>query len=244
MMRNCLITGCSKGIGLAIAQRLIDDGHRVTGTRNRTSFPDHPAANSRFRGLKADMGNQKEMTRILKPLLQEGDFDLLINNAGIFHDAPVWSDDDNWLQVWDRTQQINLRAPAILTKWFVNACMERGKEGIVINITSRAAYRGDTQEYAAYAASKGGLTAFTKSLARDLGRKGIVAYTIAPGFIDTEMARESIVVLGEDALTRGSSFDQITQPEEVAAAVSFLAKGEVKHMTGSTLHINGGSYMI
>jgi NAD(P)-dependent dehydrogenase (short-subunit alcohol dehydrogenase family) len=115
---------------------------------------------------------------------------------------------------------------------------------MIINISSRAAYRGDTQEYAAYAASKGGMAAFTKSIARDFSKKGIVAYTVAPGFIETDMAKESVEILGAEALTKGSAFDEITQPEEVANLVAFLAKGEVKHMSGSTFHINGGSYMV
>ncbi|MDX1591715.1 MAG: SDR family oxidoreductase, partial [Balneolaceae bacterium] len=117
-------------------------------------------------------------------------------------------------------------------------------KGIIINIASRAAYRGDTQEYAAYAASKAGMTAMTKSIARDFSKKGVVAYTIAPGFIETDMARESVEILGKEALTRNSAFDEITQPEEVAALVAFLCRGDVRHMTGSTFHINGGSYMI
>lgn len=244
MSRHCIITGCSRGIGKAIAGRLIEDGHRVTGTRRSAPFPKDFESNSRFNGLRADLAENSDIEDILGPLLKSGEADVLINNAGIFTDAAIWSDDSKWLDVWDRTQQVNLRAPALLTKWFVNACLEKKKEGIVINIASRAAYRGDTQEYAAYAASKAGLTAFTKSLARNLGKSGIVAYTIAPGFIETDMALESVEVLGREALTRDSAFDEITTPEEVAAIVSFLAKGEVKHMTGSTLHINGGSYMI
>jgi NAD(P)-dependent dehydrogenase (short-subunit alcohol dehydrogenase family) len=111
-------------------------------------------------------------------------------------------------------------------------------------VASRAAYRGDTQQYAAYAASKGGMVAMTKSIARDFGKHDISAYSIAPGFIKTDMAIDSIEVYGEEYLTQGMSFDEITSPEEVGELVAFLASGKVPHMTGATFHINGGSYMI
>src|SRR5699024_2610326 len=113
----------------------------------------------------------------------------------------------------------------------------------IINIASRAAYRGDTQEYAAYAAAKAGLVAFTKSIARDFARQDIFAYSIAPGFVETDMAFDSIDTYGKEYLTEGSAFDEITSPEEVAELAAFLATGKVKHMTGATFHINGGSYM-
>jgi len=182
----------------------------------------------------------------LKPIFSSVDDlpEVLVNNAGIFQDADFGISDDDWLSVWDRTMNVNLRSAALLSKWFINAHLNNGSEGIIINVSSRAAYRGDTQEYAAYAASKGGMAAFTKSVARDFSKKGIVAYTVAPGFIETDMAKESVEVLGAEALTKGSAFDEITQPEEVANLVTFLAKGEVKHMSGSTFHINGGSYMV
>lgn len=105
-------------------------------------------------------------------------------------------------------------------------------------------FRCFRQEFASYAASKGGLVAFTKSVARDFGKHGISAYSIAPGFTQTDMVSDSIEIYGEEYLTQGMSFDRITSPEEVGELVAFLASGKVPHMTGSTFHINGGSYMI
>jgi 3-oxoacyl-[acyl-carrier protein] reductase len=281
-MTHALITGSSRGIGLAIARKLLDaaptqaafdaaettapdtstpsdatrsaastrniSSHspqfRVTGTRRTADFPRDLTQHPHFSGITVDLADQSAMEAVLKPLMERDRPDILINNAGIFEDADFGVDDDRWLAVWDRILTVNLRASSLLSKWFVNAHLDAGTEGIIVNIASRAAYRGDTQEYAAYAASKGGMAAFTKSMARDFSRRGIVAYTVAPGFIETDMARDSVKIYGEAALTQGSAFDQITQPEEVANLVAFLAGGGVKHMSGSTFHINGGSYMV
>ncbi len=267
-MKHALVTGSSRGIGLAIARKLLDaapagtvnpsgtptasfrspSSHtpkfRVTGTRRTADFPDDLDQNPHFSGLTVDLADQAAMEQVLRPLINRDLPDVLVNNAGIFEDADFGVDDDRWLAVWDRILTVNLRSSSLLSKWFVNAHLAAGTEGIIINIASRAAYRGDTQEYAAYAASKGGMAAFTKSMARDFSRRGIVAYTVAPGFIETDMARESVKIYGEAALTQGSAFDKITQPEEVANLAAFLAGGGVKHMSGSTFHINGGSYMV
>jgi len=245
-MNHIVVTGASRGIGKAITEKLIKQNIRVTGTRRSSEFPSEFQMSELFSGVQVDLSDFDDIEKKLKPILSSVDDlpDVLVNNAGIFQDADFGISDDDWLSVWDRTMNVNLRSAALLSKWFINAHLNNGSEGIIINISSRAAYRGDTQEYAAYAASKGGMAAFTKSIARDFSKKGIVAYTVAPGFIETDMAKESVEVLGAEALTKGSAFDEITQPEEVANLVAFLSKGEVKHMSGSTLHINGGSYMV
>ena len=245
-MKHIVVTGASRGIGKAVTDKLLKKNIRVTGTRRSTEFPPEFQMSELFNGIQVDLSDFNAIEKNLKPLFNsEGDLpDVLINNAGIFKDADFSVSDDDWLKVWDQTMNVNLRSAALLSKWFINAHINNGSEGIIINIASRAAYRGDTQEYAAYAASKGGMAAFTKSMARDFSKKGIVAYTVAPGFIETDMAKESVEILGKEALTKGSAFDEITQPEEVANLVFFLAGGEVKHMTGSTFHINGGSYMV
>jgi len=245
-MNHIVVTGASRGIGKAITEKLIKQNIRVTGTRRSAEFSPEFQMSELFSGVQVDLSDFDDIEKKLKPILSSVDDlpDVLVNNAGIFQDADFGISDDDWLSVWDRTMNVNLRSAALLSKWFINAHLKNGSEGIIINISSRAAYRGDTQEYAAYAASKGGMAAFTKSIARDFSKKGIVAYTVAPGFIETDMAKESVEVLGAEALTKGSAFDEITQPEEVANVVAFLSKGEVKHMSGSTLHINGGSYMV
>lgn len=239
-----LVTGASRGIGKSIVQALLADEHKVIGTARSSAFPKEFQEHNHFEGLYADLAKQKSIESELKPVFERSEApNVLVNNAGIFDDCDFGEDDEAWLANWDQTLQVNLRAPALLSKWALNRWKKEG-EGFLINVSSRAAYRGDTQEYASYAASKGGLVAFTKSVARDFGEYGISAYSIAPGFIKTDMAMESIDIYGEEYLTQGMSFDEITSPEEVGELVAFLASGKVPHMTGATFHINGGSYMI
>jgi len=241
-----LVTGASRGIGKAITETLLQQGAKVTGTARSSSFPDKFIRHAKFEGLHVNLNKFDTIKEKLKPVFKNENGtipNVLINNAGIFEDNGFDRDDDNWLENWDKTMRVNLRAPALLSKWALNSWKKR-EGGVLINISSRAAYRGDTQEYAHYAASKGGLVAFTKSIARDFGKYDISAYSIAPGFIKTDMAIDSIEIYGEDYLTDGMAFDEITKPEEVGELVAFLASGKVKHMTGATFHINGGSYMI
>ena len=242
-MKKVFLTGVSKSIGLSIGKELLKSGFMVKGTHHRTGIPAELHEHDRFSSIRVDLSDMQAVTVTLKETIIENPPDILINNAGIFEGADVIDQDSDWLDTWDRTMTINLKVPSILCKWFINGCLEREKKGIIINIASRAAYRGDQQEYAAYAASKGGLAAYTKSIARGFSQKGIVAYTIAPGFIKTEMAEPAIEQFGIDGLTRDSAFNEITSPEEVANLVTWLARGEVLHMSGSTFHINGGSYM-
>ncbi len=239
-----LVTGASRGIGQSIVSALLKNDGRVLGTARSSDFPaeftDHP----NFEGLYVDLSDPEAIKAKLRPVFDRDDApNVLVNNAGIFRDADFGNDDESWLSNWDQTMQVNLRAPALLSKWALNRWTKEDG-GYLINVASRAAYRGDTQEYASYAASKGGLVAFTKSIARDFGKHNISAYSIAPGFIKTDMAMDSIKVYGEEYLTQGMAFDEITSPEEVGELVAFLASGKVPHMTGATFHINGGSYMI
>jgi NAD(P)-dependent dehydrogenase (short-subunit alcohol dehydrogenase family) len=239
-----LITGTSRGIGKSITEKLLNEGWNVIGTCYKNEFSNAFISHKNFEGLQVNLADPDQVDKILKPVFKRENIpDVLINNAGIFEAAGLAENDTNWLETWDKTQQVNLRTPALLSKWAINQWEKEGG-GILINIASRAAYRGDTQEYSGYAASKAGLVAFTKSIARDFGKRNIVAYSIAPGFIKTDMAYNSTDVYGEDYLTKGSAFDEITSPEEVAELVSFLATGKVKHMTGTTFHINSGSYLI
>ena len=239
-----LVTGASRGIGKHITRTLLNNETAVVGTTRNSAFPDEFKENENFESLTVDLADPIEVKKVIKPVFdREQAPGVLINNAGMIEDAGMEKEDEPWLQTWDKTQQVNLRAPAIISKWALNRWKNEGG-GVLVNIASRAAYRGDTQEYTAYAASKGGLVAFTKSVARDFGKQNIAAYSIAPGFIKTDMAMNSIDVYGEEYLTEGMAFDEITSPEEVAELVAFLSTGKVKHMTGSTFHINGGSYMI
>lgn len=239
-----LVTGASRGIGKSITKSLLKEDGRVIGTARSSDFPAEFTKHSSFEGIYVDLSDPRAIESKLKTIFERSDFpNVLVNNAGIFQDCDFAEDDEAWIENWDQTMQVNLRAPALLSKWAINRWTKEDG-GLLINIASRAAYRGDTQEYASYAASKGGLVAMTKSIARDFGQDDISAYSVAPGFIKTDMAMESIEVYGEEYLTEGMAFDEITSPDEVGELVAFLASGKVPHMTGATFHINGGSYMI
>jgi len=234
-----LLTGSSRGIGKAVSELLLVSGYNVIGT-SRTS---NSQSNNQYTHIACDLSKSEEVLKLKDIFEAEEIPEVLINNAGMFEDADFGISDEEWLANWDKTMQVNLRSAALLCKWAINAWKERGIEGRIINISSRAGQRGDTQEYASYAASKAGMIGLTKSIARSFGKDGITAYSIAPGFVDTDMARESIEVYGAEYLIQGLFLDTIAPTEEFANLVLFLAEGKLKHATGQTFHVNSGSYL-
>ncbi|GAB5408875.1 MAG: SDR family oxidoreductase [Balneolaceae bacterium] len=235
-----ILTGSSRGIGKAIADLLLDHGHKVIGT---SRSPINHSINN-YTHIACDLSNPEEVAKLKHLFEAESIPEVLINNAGMFEDADFGISDEDWLANWDKTMQVNLRSTALLCKWAINVWKERGIEGRIINISSRAGQRGDTQEYTSYAASKGGMIALTKSISRSFGKDGITAYTICPGFVDTDMARESIEVYGAEYLTKGLALNSIAPPEQIAELVILLASGKLSHATGQTFHINSGSYIV
>lgn len=235
-----LLTGSSRGIGKAIADLLLDRNYAVIGTSRSQNYE---TTNPKYSHHFCDLGNPDEVQKLKSIFEGESVPEVLINNAGMFKEADFEISDEEWLATWDITQQVNLRSTALLCKWAINVWKEKGIKGRVINVSSRAGQRGDTQEYAAYAASKAGMIGLTKSIARSFGKDGITAYTIAPGFVDTDMARESIEVYGEEYLTQGLALDSIAPAEEMANLVLLLAEGKLIHATGQTFHVNSGSYL-
>lgn len=237
-----LVTGTSRGIGKSIAELLLENGYSVFGTSRSTNSPF--SNNQNYTHIKCDLAEESDLQK-LKELFQRKEIpEVLINNAGMFEEAQFDISDEEWLANWDKTLQVNLRSAALISKWALNAWSANKIEGRLINISSRAGYRGDTGEYASYAASKGGMVAFTKSIARSFGKRGITAYTIAPGFVNTDMAQGSIEVYGEDYLTKDLALDNIAPPEQIANIVMLLAEGKLTHATGQTFHVNSGSYLI
>lgn len=242
--KTVLLTGCSRGIGFAIANLCLEKGWRVIGTARKSKFPAELTQSKHFEGVYVDLGNISSLDEKIHSIIKTEHPDVLINNAGIFTDADFETEDENWLNVWDKTMTVNLKSAALLSKWFLQSHLDKNSEGVIINMASRASYRGDTQEYAAYAASKAGIVALTKSMARNFSKRGVSAYSIAPGFIETDMAKDAVETLGKDYILKDSVFDEITQPVEVAELVVFLASGKIPHASGQTFHINGGSYML
>lgn len=237
-----LVTGTSRGIGHSIAESLLNENYKVIGTSrsDKSPFPD----NENYTHFECDLAVAKDLEG-LKEIFSSNEIpEVLINNAGMFQEAQFDISDEEWLRNWDLTLQVNLRSAALLSKWALNAWTKEQMEGRLINISSRAGYRGDTGEYASYAASKGGMVAFTKSIARSFGKHGITAYTIAPGFVDTDMAQGSIEVYGADYLTKDLALNSIAPPDQIANIVTLLAEGKLTHATGQTFHVNSGSYLI
>ena len=235
-----LLTGSSRGIGKAVLDSLIVNRFEVIGV---SRSPINKSTNNEYRHITCDLSKPEEVEKLKQVFEAEQIPEVLINNAGINDAIDFSASDVEWLENWDKTMQVNLRATALLCKWAINAWRERGIEGRIINISSRAGQRGDTQEYASYGASKAGMIGLTKSIARSFGKDGITAYTICPGFVDTDMAREAIDVYGEEYLTQGLFLDSIAPPEEFANLVLFLAEGKLKHATGQVFHVNSGSYL-
>jgi len=137
---------------------------------------------------------------------------------------------------------VNLTAAGILSRAAVNHFIQRGG-GRIINIASRAAFRGDTPEYLAYAAAKSGMVAMSRSIARAFGKQGVKSFVVAPGFVRTDINRPFIKQYGEDFLVRDLALGSLTEPEDVSPTVVFLASGLMDHATGCSIDINAGSYV-
>ena len=240
-----LVTGGGRGIGAAISRTLIDAGasvavHYQQSVDQAKSIVENSASSAIF---QADLGNPEAIRSMFNEVISHfGRLDVLINNAGVAFHSPPDGEDAVWLDQWEETMRVNLKAPGYLAKLALSVFTDQGS-GTIINISSRAAHRGDTREYLAYAASKGGMEALTKSLARAYGKEGVVVYGIAPGFTRTDMAQDFIDTYGEDYALGDIALDELTTPEDIAPLVAFLCSGMARHATGTTIDINAGSYV-
>ena len=242
-MGRVIVTGSSRGIGKAIVERYLDEEWTVFGASTKIIpfWEDNPRYTHAVIDLKMFKNAIDQWVNSLQKF--ENFPEVLINNAAVFIDSPISSSDDSWLENWNKTISINLTASSYLAKKVIKIWSGLHIDGILINISSRAAQRGDTEEFAAYAASKAGMIAFVKSVARNYGKQGITAFSIAPGFVQTDMAIESIKTYGEEYLTQGLALDAIVPPSDIATLAYRIGTGELKHSTGQTFHINSGSYL-
>ena len=244
--KNVLVTGASRGIGAAIARGMGAAGARVALHFRRERDAAVSLARELGAGAEAfgaDLARAADCERLWEAVLQRfGRIDVLVNNAGIAHSSALEQDSAAWLEQWDETLAVNLRASALLCRFAIGHFKQRGG-GRIINISSRAAFRGDQPEYLAYAASKGGMVALTRSIARYFGKAGIVAFNVAPGFTRTEMAQAFFDQYGADYGTNDIALTRLTEPGDIAPMVVFLASGLADHATGSTIDINAASYV-
>ena len=168
---------------------------------------------------------------------------MIVNNAGIFEANPIAAGDADWLAGWERTMRVNLSASAMLCRLAVRHWQAAGRSGRIVNIASRAAYRGDSPDHWHYAASKAGMVAMTKSIARGYAREGILAFAICPGFTMTGMAEDYLASRGGDKLLADIPLGRVAEPEEVAVMARFCALEAPPSMTGAVLDVNGASYV-
>jgi 3-oxoacyl-[acyl-carrier protein] reductase len=238
-----LVTGASRGLGRAIALQLGRHGATVIGTATSDSGAAAidqalKEAGIKGAGLALDVTKPEQIERVLKAIGERfGDPTVLVNNAGITRDNLLMRMKD---EDWDAIIDTNLSSVYRLSKACIRSMM-KARHGRIINIASVVGAMGNAGQ-ANYAAAKAGMLGFTKSLAREFGSRGITANAVAPGFIDTDMTRE----LPEDsrqALMQQIPLGRLGAPDDIAAAVVFLASPAAGYITGETLHVNGGMYM-
>lgn len=244
--KNVIVTGASRGIGKSIAELLVDCGANVALQYNQNTnlakkVKDKLGPKAHL--YQCDFSDALEVNAFFNKVVKDfKKIDVLVNNAGVAIRSEPEKDDVAWIDDWLQTMDINLNAVGLLSKKAIQHFKTIGG-GIIINISSRAAFRGDTKNYLAYAASKAGVVGLTRSIARAYGKDGIKAFLVAPGFVRTGMAQEFIDEYGEEYATSDLALDHMTEPKDVAQFVAFLASGLADHATGGTFDINAGSYV-
>jgi len=239
-----LVTGSSRSIGQSVAVALAKAGasvavhyHRDAEGAKETSLK--CGKNSMI--LKGDVSNASACKQIVEEVSENyGRLDLVVNNAGIGLKDSLEMPYEAWMSHWKLTLDTNLMSAVNISYWAVRQ-MEKQGAGKIINISSRSAFRGET-EHIAYAVSKAAMVNLTRCLARALASRNILVYAVAPGFIEAGMGLEGLAEHGEEIRAQIPS-GRVGTPEDVANVVLFLASGLANYITGSTVDVNGGSYL-
>ena len=197
--------------------------------------------NSSF-AVKANLAEPDACDALFERVVDEmSRLDVLVNNAGVSVQIPMDADTATWFAGWQHTMMVNLMAAELLSRHAI-AHFQATSGGRIVNIASRAAFRGDQPDYMTYAASKAGMVALTKSVARGFGKDEIKAFVVAPGFTRTDMAAEFIETYGEDYVKDDIALNKLTEPADIAPLVVLLASGLADHATGTSIDVNAGSY--
>jgi 3-oxoacyl-[acyl-carrier protein] reductase len=242
-----LVTGASRGIGRAIAQAFADQGdrvavhHRASAARAAEVLAGLPGGG--HVAVQADLADAEAVRLMVDRACDAlGGLDVLVNNAGIFTPHPLTEVSyAQWQAAWQETLGVNLVGAANVTWCAAQHMIHRGG-GRIVNVSSRGAFRGEPGQ-PAYGASKAGLNAFGQSLAIALAPHGIAVATVAPGFVDTDMAAGHLGSPEGDAVRAQSPFRRVAEPEEIAAAVLYLASPQAEWASGAILDLNGASYL-
>ena len=231
---NILITGASRGIGGAAYALLKARGHNVAGHSTRGSDE----------LIAGDLAEASAPRRIWDAALGRlgGKIDVLVNNAGIYESVGDYVSDEDWHAAWDRTMTINLQASADLCRLAVSHFRENGA-GRIVNIASRAAYRGDSPQHWHYAASKAAMIGMTKTIARGYAAQGILAFAVTPGFTVSEMTEEYLQGRGGAQIIADIPLGRVASTDEVAEVIRWLATDAPASATGSVVDVNGASYV-
>jgi 3-oxoacyl-[acyl-carrier protein] reductase len=244
--KTALVTGGSRGIGRAAAETLAAAGARVAvNYRSDAAAAEEFVRKTRFAGgealaLAGDVGNPEEARQLVRDVVAAwGRLDVLVNNAGIWEEDEAGSRD---LDVWDRTFAINIRGAHVVTDAAIPH-LER-ERGAIVFVSSTAGQRGEAR-HSAYSATKGALISYTKSLATELGPRGVRVNCIAPGWVETDLTAG---VLSDPAkraeIERTIPLGRVAQPDDIAGAILFLVSDLARHVQGEVLNVNGGSVLV
>jgi 3-oxoacyl-[acyl-carrier protein] reductase len=245
--RVVLITGAAGGIGSATARAVVGAGAQVVLHDLDASGPVRKLADElgdRAQSVGADLTDPRSAPRLWRQAVQwRGRVDVLVNNAGIYEPARVDGELDAWTASWERTLRVCLVSPATLCREAIRTFREQEDGGIIINLASRAAFRGEDADYWHYAAAKAGVVAMTRTIARQYGRDGVTAFAVAPGFVNTPFNDPAVARYGLEFFAEDTALGEVAEPEDVANVIAFLASGRARHATGTTIDVNGASYV-
>lgn len=232
---NILITGASRGIGAAAYQLLRSREHSVVGHSSRGSDE----------LVGGNLTEPQSPARIWAEALDRlgGRIDAVVNNAGVYEPIADDSSDSDWQSAWERTLRINLQSAADFCRLAVRHFRDSGNGGRIVNVASRAAWRGDSPDHWHYAASKGAMIAMTKSIARGYAAEGILAFAVSPGFTVSEMTEEYLAGRGGAKILAEIPLGRVASTEEIAETIRWLATEAPASATGTNIDVNGASYV-
>jgi 3-oxoacyl-[acyl-carrier protein] reductase len=241
-----LVTGASSGIGESVAQCLAEYGATIAVHCNKNVRHAEKVAHALGHNaavFQADLSESSKCTALFRSVVRKYKrVHALVNNAGIYESSPLSRDDGQWIKDWQRTIETNLTSTGILCREAV-LHFKRTGGGRIVNIASRAAFRGDDKDHWAYAASKAGMVALNRTIARAYGKENIYSFVVAPGYVWTPMTEDYFRKNEKKFVATEIAMNRVAMPHDVAPTVVFLLSGLMDHSTGNSVDINSGSYV-